>query len=350
MTFEDIFSVDTSNMYRLLREFPRQVKEAVEIGKLAKLKIRKAGIREIVLCGLGGSAIAGDLLRNYLGGELKVPFLVNRLYTLPAFAGRDTLVIISSYSGNTEETNAAHREAKKRGAKVLCITSGGNTESMARASRQSLIRIPAGYPPRAALGYSFFPLLLALSRMGWVGNKSRDIRETATLLEEKAQEYGTPDPSVNRALQLAEHLRDRIGIIYAGGERLESVATRWRGQLAENGKALGFGNVLPEMNHNEIVGWKNPGESLGELAVLFLRDKGDHKRIQLRLELTKQIVGDKTPRIAEVWSEGTSLLARMFSLVYLGDWVSYYLAILQGEDPTPVKTIDYLKEELGRAR
>jgi glucose/mannose-6-phosphate isomerase len=348
MTFEEIYAVDVSNMYRLLKEFPAQVREAIGIGKKERLRLKRAGVKQIVLSGLGGSAIAGDLLRNYLAGEMKIPFLVNRQYTLPASVGRETLLIISSYSGNTEETNSAHREARKRRAKILCISSGGKTEKMARVARQAILKIPGGLPPRAALGYSFFPLLLMLIRLGFVRPKDRDIAETLRMLEKKSQEYGIPEPSSNRALQLAEFLRNRIGVVYAGGERFESVATRWRGQVGENGKGLLFGHVLPEMNHNEIVGWKNPEDALRELAVVFLRDKGDHPRVHRRMELTKQIIGERTQHIAEVWSEGTSLLARMFSLVYLGDWMSYYLAVLQGEDPTPVKVIDYLKEEMGK--
>jgi glucose/mannose-6-phosphate isomerase len=350
MTFEELYAVDTSNMYRLLKEFPQQAEEAVAIGKAARLPLRAGTVKQIVLTGLGGSAIGGDLLRCYLGGELAVPFFVNRQYTLPAFVGRDTLVIVSSYSGNTEETNAAHKEAMKRKAKVLCITSGGRTEKIARAKRQMLIRIPPGLPPRAALGYSFFPLLVALGRMGFVKPKSRDIAETLRLLATKAGEYGTPDAATNLALRVAEQLMGRVGVVYAAGERFEAVATRWRGQVAENGKSLLFGHVLPEMNHNELVGWKVPREQMNAMQVLFLRDKADHHRVHARMELTKQVVAEYTPRVTEIWSEGASLLARMFSLVYLGDWMSYYLAILHREDPTPVQVIDYLKEELAGGR
>jgi glucose/mannose-6-phosphate isomerase len=348
MTFEEIFSVDTSNMYALIKGFPAQVREAVRIGNSAVFRKKPKGIDRIVLCGLGGSAIGGDLLRSYLAEELTVPFLVNRTYTLPAFVGRTTLVIVSSYSGNTEETNAAHREAIKRKAKVLCISSNGTTEKLAKSKRTPLIRIPAGLPPRAALGYSFFPLLIALERLGFVRSKTRSIRETLALLDEKSGEYGNPDPATNRALQLAQQLHGRMGVVYSSTERFDAVATRWRGQMAENGKSLMFGNVLPEMNHNELVGWKVLAEQMREMQVVFLRDKDDHRRIQVRMDITKGIISEYTSRITEVWSEGDSLLARMFSLVHLGDWVSFYLAILHGQDPTPVAVIDHLKSELGK--
>lgn len=348
MTFEEIFSVDTSNMYTLIKQFPAQVAEAVAIGNSLSLKPKGRGIEHVVLCGLGGSAIGGDLLRNYLAGELSVPFLVNRTYTLPRFVGPKSLIIISSYSGNTEETNAAHREALKRKAHVLCISSNGATEKLARAKKTPLIKIPGGLPPRAALGYSFFPLLIALNKTGLIKSKHRDIRETLAMLQEKAVEYGTPDPSANKALRLAELLRGRMGVVYSSTERFEAINTRWRGQVAENGKSLLFGHVLPEMNHNELVGWRVLSEDMRNMQVFFLRDKDDHKRIAYRMDITKQIIAEHTLRIEEVWSEGTSLLTRMFSLVYLGDWMSFYLAVLNGQDPTPVQVIDHLKSELAK--
>jgi glucose/mannose-6-phosphate isomerase len=141
-------------------------------------------------------------------------------------------------------------------------------------------------------------------------------------------------------------LRGRVGIVYSSTERFDSVATRWRGQMAENGKSLMFGHVLPEMNHNELVGWKTLTEQMREMQVMFLRDKADHPRVKTRMDITKGVIAEYTQHITEVWSDGTSLLARMFSLVYLGDWVSFYLAMLHNVDPTPVKVIDYLKDEL----
>jgi glucose/mannose-6-phosphate isomerase len=346
MTRDELSAVDRSDMFRLIKTFPAQVRDAVAIGNAARLKIPTRRIDQIVLCGLGGSAIGGDLLRSYLAGELRVPFLVNRNYTLPRFVGSRTLVIISSYSGNTEETNTAHREALRRKAKILCISSNGKTEKLARSTGSSLITVPGGLPPRAALGYSFFPLLIALARLGFIKKKTRDISETIAMLEQKAVEYAEPGAETNKALQLAQQSRGRVGILYSSTERFDAVNTRWRGQVAENGKSLAFGHVVPEMNHNELVGWKVLKDDMQKMHVVFLRDKDDHARIQIRMNITREILAQYTPHIMEVWSEGTSLLARMFSLVYLGDWMSYYLAILHGEDPTPVKVIDHLKQEL----
>lgn len=346
MTREEVRAIDPRGMFDLIASFPRQVREAVAIASAAKIPRRVRGVEQIMLCGLGGSAIGGDLLRSYLAGDLRVPFHVNRNYTLPKFVGPRTLVIISSYSGNTEETNAAHREAVKRKAKILCITSGGSTAKLALKRRSPLIVVPGGLPPRAALGYSFFPLLIALAKMGFIKDRSRDIKETIALLDRLSAQYADPGAADNVPLGFARQLQGRIGVIYSSTDWLDSVNTRWRGQIAENAKSLVFGNVLPEMNHNELVGWKVLTDQMRDMQVVFLRDKDDHKRTMVRIDITKAIIGQHTSRISEVWSEGSSLLARVFSLVHLGDWVSLYLAILNRQDPTPVAVIDFLKQEL----
>ena len=348
MTEHELQAVDPQGVFSLIRDFPLQVKEAITIGESASVRLNRKGIENIVLCGMGGSAIGGDLLRSYLSNELRVPFFVNRHYTLPSFVGRKSLVIISSYSGNTEETNTAHREAIKRKAKVLCISSNGATESLARAKKSPFIKIPGGLPPRAALGYSFFPLLIVLSRLGLISDKNRDIRETLKLLSMKSVEYGAPESATNLALQLAHQAQGRVCVVYSSTERFDAVNTRWRGQMAENGKTLMWGHFLPEMNHNELVGWKALRSQMQEMQVFVLRDRGDHKRVQMRMDITKSILSNYTSHITEVWSEGTSALARIFSLVYLGDWMSYYTAILHREDPMPVVVIDHLKTELAK--
>lgn len=350
MINEAIAQIDRANMFNLIREFPAQVAEALAIGTKATVKMRTAGVKNIVVCGLGGSAIGGDLLRSYLAGEIKVPIIVNRHYTLPAFVGPDTLVIISSYSGNTEETTTAHREAIKRKARILCISSNGITEQVAPKTKAPFIKVPGGLPPRAAVGYSFFPLLLALIKLGFIKSRPKDIKETLALLQSKAAVYTLPDPSENPALALAQELKNRVVITYSSTERFDAINTRWRGQIAENAKSLAFGHVLPEMNHNELVGWKVLTEPMAAMHVLFLRDKEDHPRVQIRMGITKEIIGRQTEHCTEVWSEGKSLLARMFSLLYLGDWVSYYMAILHSENPTPVAVIDHLKTELGKVK
>jgi glucose/mannose-6-phosphate isomerase len=348
MTLDDIKRIDQSGMYDRLFDFHSQVEDAVRIGKGASLKLGVRGVANIVLTGMGGSAIGGDLLRSYLVDELSVPFIVNRHYALPRFVDRRSLVIVSSYSGNTEETIAAHRDAIKRKARILCITTGGEAERLAVRHRQPVIKIPAGFQSRAALGYSFFPLLLALCRLGLVKQRAKDIRETIGLLRSKARVYREPDASDNTPLQLARQLKGTLPIVYSATEYFDAIGVRWREQICENAKKLAFGHVIPEMNHNELVGWKIGAETMRQMEVVFLRDRGTHKRIATREEITKEIISRYALHVSEVWSEGRSLLARMFSLIYFGDWVSFYLAILNNEDPTPVMVIEQLKGELAK--
>jgi len=346
VTEADIVRCDTLNMRKLLVEFPRQVEDAVALGRKAKLSLVSKRIRTIVVTGLGGSAIGGDLIRSYLAEELDIPFAVNRHYFLPEFVDKNSLVIVSSYSGNTEETIAAHEDAVKRKAQVLCISSNGRTEQLAKRYRHQVIRIPSGYPPRAALGYSFFPILGALLRLRLVPSKDREIKETIALLKKKSEMYSSL--SNNEAVEIATQLYKKIPLVYSSAEWFDSVNLRWRGQLCENAKVLAFGHVVPEMNHNELVGWKVLKEQMREMAVVFLGDEGIHPRVRLRMEIMKGIIAEYAGKIIDIHSEGASRLARMFSLIYLGDWVSFYLAVLNGVDPTPVQVIDYLKGELAK--
>lgn len=348
MTIAEIKRVDPTGMYEWIKRFPEQVEEAVRIGRSSKVTINTRGIRNIVLTGLGGSAIGGDLLRTYLAEELPVPFVVNRHYFLPHFVDRSSLVIVSSYSGNTEETISAHKDAVKRKAKVLCITTGGQTENLASRFKQPVVKIPPGLQPRAALGYSFFPLLSVLASIGLIRKREKEIKEAIAVLQKRAAVFADPASPENEPLQLAEKIKGRLPIIYSSTEHLDAVNLRWRGQIAENAKQLAFGHVLPEMNHNELVGWKVLTELMKQSQVVFLRDKRTHQRVAFREEITEKILGQYAGDVHEVWSEGQSLLARMFYLIHFGDWVSFYLAILNNEDPTPVRIIDYLKTELAK--
>ena len=348
MTKQDIVRWDTLNMRKLLSEFPLQIENAVRLAKESRLPLVPRRVRNIVVTGLGGSAIGGDLVRSFVADELAIPFIVNRHYFLPEFVDKHSLVIVSSYSGNTEETIAAHEDAAKRKAQVLCITSNGETERLAKRYRHPTIIIPKGFPPRAALGYSFFPLLVALARLRLVKSKDKEIRETIGLLKEKSERYGSFND--NEAMRIADQLYGKIPVVYSAAEWFDSVNLRWRGQFCENAKVLAFGHVVPEMNHNELVGWKVLKDQMKDTAVLFLRDRGIHPRVLVRMDIMKTIIAQYTDTVVEVESEGTSLLARMFSLIYLGDWASFYLAILNKVDPTPVKVIDYLKGELARVK
>jgi glucose/mannose-6-phosphate isomerase len=348
LSIETIERIDTEGMIRRIADFPTQVEEAVEIGARANLGRLPSRFSSIVMTGMGGSAIGGDLLRSYLLEELEVPFLVSRSYRLPRFVNRSSLVIISSYSGDTEETLSAYRDARKRGARILCLTTGGEVEKMARRNGHPCIKVVPGLQPRAALGYSFFPLLVVFSRLCLIRPRQNDVEETVKCLRSSSRILSNPQNARNKALALARAMRGKIPIIYSASDRFGAVNVRWRGQMSENAKQLAFGNVLPEMNHNEIAGWNVNRKLLKRMMVIFLRDREVHHRVCLREEATMKILRSRAAGVMEVWSEGSSLLTRIFSLVYLGDWVSYYLAILNKQNPTPVKAIEHLKGELSR--
>lgn len=347
-TPEIVKEYDQEGMLTLIETFPKQVQEAVEIGKKADLGNLAEQIKEInaiVFLGMGGSAIGGDLVKAVLAKELKVPMLVNREYHIPAFVNEKTLVIASSYSGNTEETISALKEAMQKKAMIFCITTGGKIAEIAKANGLPLIIIPSGISPRAALGYSFFPILEVFCRLSLVADKNEDIKETVLLLRDMKNELSLSTPG-NKAQELAKDLQGRIPLIYGSEGFSGVVASRWKGQINENSKHVAFWNVFSELNHNETVGWENP-QLTKEIHLVILRDN-EGLRMKKRIEVTTEIVKPHVHGITEVYSRGISDIARMFSLIYFGDYVSWYLAMLNEADPTPVKVIDYLKRELAK--
>lgn len=344
--------LDTLGMAKLLKNFSKQVQDGIRIGESFKTpRTLGASIDKIVFAGLGGSAIGGDVIRS-LACEIPVPMVVSRHYDLPFFAGKKTLGIFSSYSGNTEETLSAFRQGVKGGVKSVVITSGGELAELAQRSSVPWIRIPKGLPPRSALGYSVFPLLKLFADLKLWKWDNRGIAETVSLLAELSQKKFAPEIpfSSNPAKQLAKTLAGKFVVIYAGTELLDSAALRFRNQIEENAKAMASHHLLPEMNHNEILGWQFPEKVIPQCACVFLRDAGDHPRIQLRIKITKELIAKRGVPVLEIHSEGKSRLARLFSAIHLGDWVSFYLAILYKMDPTPVSIIEYLKGELVKTK
>ncbi|MBN2242341.1 MAG: bifunctional phosphoglucose/phosphomannose isomerase [Acidobacteria bacterium] len=339
-------SADPGAMHALIEKLPEQIEETVAAGRKLSLA-SAAAVHSIVVTGLGGSAIGGDLARSVAGRDLKKPFWVNRDYELPPFVDASTLVFASSYSGNTEETLSAYRQAVEAGAAVVCITSGGKLGALAGEGGHPVLALPKGLPPRAALGHSLFMLLSALQALGLIPDMTEAVDETLGVLAELRDRYGRRNPeSRNPAKSIAKSLHGKIVAVYGSSAILEATAFRWRSQIEENAKNLAFHHILPEMNHNELVGWLHPPEALKNIGVLLLRDKGDHPQVQRRFRLTEEILSGRAGAIREAWSEGESLLARVMSLIYLGDFVSLYLSYLNNTDPTPVEVIDYLKSRL----
>jgi glucose/mannose-6-phosphate isomerase len=351
ITDELIRTVDPAGMGKAISEMGSHLRLACSITEkaLANAALPAASsISSIVVAGLGGSAIGGDLVRSYLLSELSVPVIINRTYDLPAFVGANTLVIASSYSGDTEESLSMFDEAKKRGAKIVCITTGGKLASLAAENSLPLITLPKGFQPRAALAYSFAPILTLLEKIGLVTNRPSYIEETAALLQKLAERYAPSNTGeTNTAYQLASKLGSRTPVIYSASDVFDTVNLRWRGQIQENAKHVAFGNVLPEMNHNEINGWDHPKSILDSFCVIFLRSKEDeHPRVAQRFEILKEILHQRGIHVEEFFAEGASRLARMASLIALGDWTSYYLALIENVDPSPVPVITFLKKKL----
>jgi glucose/mannose-6-phosphate isomerase len=339
-------AVDPRSMRALVEKFPEQAESAAQTSR--NLQLSAPGkIRSLVMTGLGGSAIGGDLVRSIAGRTLKYPFFVNRDYDLPGFVDDTSLVFACSYSGNTEETLSAFEQARKAKASIICITSGGQLETLARRDSIPILPLPGGLPPRAALAYSLFTLLGAMESLRFIPDQSLAIQEALNLLKELAVKYGLANPeSTNPAKSMARSLSGKIVAIYGSNSILDAAAYRWRSQIAENSKNLAFHHVLPEMNHNELVGWLLPEAVLKNVGVVLLRDKGDHPQVQRRFDLTREIITGKAGSLHEVWSQGESLLARVLSVIFMGDFVSLYLAYLNDIDPSPVQVIDYLKRKL----
>ncbi len=337
--------IDRSNMLQLLTAFPQQFRQARQIGEAFDLEIANQNVKNIVFVGMGGSAIGGDLIISCLNPELKIPAFVNRNYFLPNFVDQSSLVIVSSFSGNTEESLSCYEDAKVKGAYIVCIASGGKLAQQANQDSIPFITIPGGTPPRTALGYLSIPLLVLLSRSGFAKVASDDFDETEKLLEQKSGLYA-PEARDNIALNLASQLKNKIPILYSSADFLSIIGMRWKGQFSENAKVLAFCNVFPELNHNEIMGWERLPNMLTNFQIIYFRDQADYKRNQKRMRVTQRILEKVTSPIIELSTEGISRMARLFSLIYLGDWVSFYLAVINGIDPTPIEKIQILKRRL----
>lgn len=344
LTESAVRAMDPSGMYEHVRLFPSQWKAGHAQAQAITLDLAPKDIDHLVLVGMGGSAIAGDLLGALARDQSPVSVSVSRSYTLPAFVDERTLVVVSSYSGNTEETLAGMKEALRRKAHLFCITSNGAVRQRAENENIPYHLLPGGLPPRAALGYSWTAVLHVAIAAGLLPDAPQMWEESQQLLESMAEELS--DFSGNQALTIAQELEDRLPLVYSSGGLLEPVNLRWRNQLQENAKKMAYGNVYPELNHNEIMGWVGNEWLLSQLAVISLRDKEDHPRVERRMNVTGELLQEKAGYWLELSTRGEHPLTRLLSLIYLGDWVSFYVAVLTGQDPTPVGLISTLKKRL----
>lgn len=346
---DKIRAVDPSNMYNSIFDLPEHMTEALEIARKFKLNEDDfADAKNIVVIGMGGSAIAGDLIRSYLESKLLIPFNICRDYTLPEYVDDETLVIASSYSGNTEETLSAVNDALNRKSMILGISTGGMLEDVAKLNDFPLIKIPGGLQPRAALGYSFVPVLVFFERIGLVKDATDQIKAMIEKIGTYREGYIEDlELRENLAKQLAARMHNKIPVIYTGPRYTDVVGLRWKGQICENGKNLAFVNQFAEMNHNELVGWSEPiKEHVDQLVVLLLRDVDDHPQIRKRMNFVKERLEKFKVDTIDLHSKGEEPLQRMFYYIQLGDFISYYLAVLNQVDPSPVTVIEALKKHL----
>lgn len=322
-------TIDKENMIGVLENFAKQCREALTLPKGIAVSNE---ITNIFVIGMGGSAIVGDLLKSFLS-DTDTPVFVNRNYNMPKSVNENSLVFAVSYSGNTEETLSSCKEALEMGATVIAITSGGKLAELCK----KVIKIPSGYQPRAALGYLFFPMLGVLYNSGIINIKNADLNETLNLLKDT-------ESFKEKGQRLSKKIGNKVPIIYSS-ELFGPVAYRFKTQINENAKCPAFNHVFPEMNHNEINAYQSMDRN--KYLVIMIRDEQDHPRIKKRMDVCKSIFEQRVD-VEELNTEGASLLARMFSTIYAGDLASYYLAIRNRIDPTPVRVIEDLKKELAK--
>ncbi len=339
---------DPSGMWGYLHEFPQRCWEGWQRGISFPLPPDFSRVERVVFLGMGGSAICGDLLGSLLALEGGVLLLVHRDYDLPRFVDERTLVIASSYSGNTEETISSFAQALGTPSKKLVLTAGGKLRNLAEEREVPVFTIDFQAPPRAALGYSFLFLVGLFQRLGFLRDQSGDVAEMMEVLSELSGEIDKASPlEANRAKRLATRLFGRVIVVYGAG-MLSEVARRWKTQFNENSKSWSFFEVFPELDHNSIVGYNCPRHMAGGVFVIMLSSPSLHSRTLARYKVTGEILAQYGVGYEVVASRGETPLSQMMSLVLFGDYVSYYLAILYETDPSPVRAIDYLKERLSR--
>jgi len=342
--------LDPDNMLGRIAELPKQCRDAWAGMMTLELPQDTRPIKNIIVLGIGGSAIGGDLMRTLVAPECPVPVVVNRDYTLPAFVGPDTLVVVSSYSGNTEETLTTFELAYQAGARFVAFSTGGTVATLARERNIPLFSYDYKSSPRAALGYSLIPLLGLLVKLGLIADKSAAVEEAAAEMEAWQAEISQAVPfEENEAKQLAARLHGHLPVVYGGGY-LSEVARRWKGQFNENAKHWGVFEQMPELNHNAVVGYDWPADLAEKVYLLMLRSALDHPRTQVRFDVTAEILAQKNVTCENIHARGTNPLAQVLSIIHFGDYVSYYLAILNSTDPSPVETITYLKGRLAEAK
>jgi glucose/mannose-6-phosphate isomerase len=338
---------DPGNMLRAVGSFRGQCEDALKLGKEFPALPAGRKIKGLCFIGMGGSGIGGDILRSLLLWESELPVVVHKDYGLPGGLGSDTLVVVTSYSGNTEETLAGFQEAISKGCAILAITSGGELREV--SSRQDIpcIPVPQGLQPRAALGYLTLPAGVVLEKMGFLPGFSRSTRRAIALLARQGDQWGPEVPTrENEAKRMAMLMRDKIPLVYGTHGPLQVAAYRWKCQFNENAKNPAFCGALPEMNHNEISGWNTTEDIKASLMAVILVDENASARMARKAKVTSQLLRERIAGVEVIEVEGSTPMERLLNAIHLGDYTSVYLALSKGVDPTPVDIITLLKKRM----
>ncbi len=353
--------VDQSGMLELIRNLPNDVVKAYEITK--ELSIPKkvefkasvidytSDIDSIVVTGMGGSAIGGMILEELLRDKISIPIIVSRNYTLPNFVNEKTLVFTISYSGNTEETLSSFVYALKKKCKIFAVTTDGLLQDFCSKIGIPVVNVPKGYPSRAAIAYLTVPMIAILEKLNLVSNVESQIKDTFENMNKLKEKIDFNVPTENNPIKkLALDAFGKFIFVYSYWP-YASVALRWKTQINENSKLLAKSDEIPEMNHNEIMGWEGFRKQF-PTYVIILRGSEESKEIKTRIEFFENLMKEKEVPVSEIYGAGSSRLSQIFTLIYQGDYFSYYLALLNKVDPTPVKSISnlksYLKEKVNK--
>ena len=337
-------SVDGEDMLSFCVDASKHYKEAASLART--LSVGYPEPDAVVVAGMGGSGIGGELLKDWARGRISVPVDVCKEYSLPAYADSSTLVLAVSYSGETEETLTVFLEALRRKCMVVSVSSGGKLQEFSERMSIPHLLVPSGMAPRASLPYLFFPLIVCLEKLGLVSNSPQEMSESVEVLKQISGENSPIVPlSRNFSKKLAADINGTVPVVYGFG-CYRTVAQRFKTQFNENSKNPAKWEFFPELDHNEIVGWEEAKQFEKWFSTIFIRDDEEPPEIRQRIEATKQLMRRQMKRQFEVHSRGKTCLARMASVICIGDFTSVYLAILRGIDPTPVKTITLLKQKV----
>lgn len=341
--------LDPDGMGDRIEGFAEQLRAGASIAGPVLAHLEPQRPRRVVLFGMGGSAIAGDMVRSLADRESASPFHVVRHYEPPSWLTPEDFLVFSSYSGETEETLAAYRAARRLGASSCVVSTGGTLAQVARADGVPIALLPPGHPPRAALGYSFSTLIQLASHVGLIPDGPERLEAAAQGVEEVASVCGrTVVESRNPAKRLAIRLVGRAVIVHANERTLGPLCFRWKGQINENAKHLAWAAPLPEMTHNEVDGYVHPAAQVGRMAAVLLRDPADHPRVEARLGWVESYLRRKGVRVETVEAMGEDAMTRLMTCAAMGDFVSYYLALAHGTDPSLLPGVLALKKALAR--